>query len=269
MKLNHITTKNDIINLFQKLGIKKGANVFVHSSLSSLGYVVNGALDVIDALIQIIDPKSGTILMPAHSGQLTDPINWKAPAIKKELIDIVKINMKPFNKKVTPIRERGVIPESFLRYPNIERSNHPLNSVIAMGRLAKYFTQIHDLHAPEGLDSPIGRLYKKEGNILLVGVGLSRCTAIHLAEYLVDVSYLYESELKVLTTNNGKNTFTKIKRYPNGSEHFDKLMPDLKKQKLVKSLKYRNTVLFYFNIKPVVDFAVTKLMNDKNYLIYE
>jgi aminoglycoside 3-N-acetyltransferase len=269
LKLNHITTKYNIINLFQNLGIESGAEVFVHSSLSSLGYVVNGALDVIDALIQVVDTNIGTILMPAHSGQLTDPAGWKAPEIKKELIGIVKTNMKPFNKELTPIRGRGIIPETFFRYPNIERSNHPLNSVIAMGKLAQYFTEVHDLHAPEDLNSPIGRLYNKGGNILLVGVGLSRCTAIHLAEYLVDVPYLYESELKVLTTKNGKNTFTKIKRYPNGSEHFDKLMPDLQKQKLVKSLKYGNAELFYFKIKPVVDFVVARLMNDKYYLINE
>jgi len=267
MKLNHISTKSDLINLFRNLGVGKGADVFVHSSLSSLGYVVNGPFDVIDALIQIIDTNIGTILMPAHSGQLTDPVSWKAPAIKEELIDIVKTNMMPFNKNLTPIRGRGIIPETFFKYPNVERSNHPLNSVIAMGRSAQYFTEVHDLHAPEDLNSPIGRLYKREGNILLIGVGLSRCTAIHLAEYLVDVPYLYESELKVLTTKNGKNTFTKIKRYPNGSEHFDKLMPDLKKRKLVKSLNFGNVELFYFKIKPVVDFAVAQLMSDKYYLI--
>ena len=83
MKLNHITTKSDIINLFQKLGIKKGANVFVHSSLSSLGYVVNGALDVIDALIQIIDTKSGTILSAHGIIRSAFPTWVKTPACYK------------------------------------------------------------------------------------------------------------------------------------------------------------------------------------------
>ena len=52
----------------------------VHSSMSSLGYVVNGALDVIDALLEAVGPE-GTLLMPAHTGQLTDPADWKDPTL--------------------------------------------------------------------------------------------------------------------------------------------------------------------------------------------
>ena len=67
MKLNHISTKSDLINLFRNLGVGKGADVFVHSSLSSLGYVVNGPFDVIDALIQIIDTNIGGVFYGCRS----------------------------------------------------------------------------------------------------------------------------------------------------------------------------------------------------------
>ena len=44
---------------------------------SKLGYLVNGAEDIIDALLEIIFFKKGTLFIPTHSGQLTNPIHWK------------------------------------------------------------------------------------------------------------------------------------------------------------------------------------------------
>lgn len=48
-------TKNDIISGLQKLGIKPGMEVEVHSSLKSFGYVESGGKAVIKALMEIID----------------------------------------------------------------------------------------------------------------------------------------------------------------------------------------------------------------------
>ena len=99
MKINCITTQEDLIALFEKLNLSEGDNVFVHSSLSSFGYVVNGALDVIDSLVEKININFGTILMPAHSGQMADPESWQSPPIPKQFIDSVKTHMKPFDIK--------------------------------------------------------------------------------------------------------------------------------------------------------------------------
>ena len=45
----------------------------------------------------------------------------------------------------------------------------------------------------------------------------------NLAEYFADVPYLYESKMKVLRYLDGEKCFTIIKKYPNGSEYFDKI----------------------------------------------
>ena len=41
------------------------------------------------------------------------------------------------------------------------RSSHPLNSLSGIGKRSNYFTKIHPLQYPEGIGSPIWRLYKK------------------------------------------------------------------------------------------------------------
>ena len=72
-----VLTKKELKNIFKKVGVKTGMKIMVHSSLSKLGYLVNGAEDVIDALLEIISLKKGTLFVPTHSGQLTNPIYWK------------------------------------------------------------------------------------------------------------------------------------------------------------------------------------------------
>ena len=52
--LFHRVTKKTIIKKLRQLGLKEGDSLCVHSSLSSLGYVVGGAESVIQALLEVI-----------------------------------------------------------------------------------------------------------------------------------------------------------------------------------------------------------------------
>ncbi|MFA6142111.1 MAG: AAC(3) family N-acetyltransferase [Candidatus Omnitrophota bacterium] len=265
--MSDITTKNDLLAVFRKLGIERDMDVMVHSSMKSLGFVVNGALDVIDALLETVG-RDGTILMPSHTGQLTDPAGWKNPPVPADKIEAVRLSMKPFDPKTTPIRNRGVIPGTFLTYDGIRRSIHPLNSVIARGPRAEYFTAVHELHGSEGMQSPIGRLYENNGHVLLIGVTLARCTAIHLAEFIADVPYLKKNSMKVLVKGKeGKNNFVHLERYPGDSEYFDKVRHDLAGKSIFKEADFRVGRITFFPIKPVVDFVVKRLKEDADYLI--
>ena len=248
--------------MFKRLGLESGTDVMVHSSMKSLGYVVNGALDVIDALIDTIGV-NGTILMPAHTGQLTDPSKWNNPPVPKDHIKAIKENIDPFNKVLTPVRFRGIIPSTFLFYPKVERSDHPLNSVGALGKLGKYYTNEHDFDEPEGIDSPIGQLYQRNGIILGIGVGVDKFTAIHLAEYIADVEYLYKENPIVLSgCKDGVNYFERIKKYPNSSDNFIKILPTLRDNNLIKEVPFKSGVITCFKLKPTVDHIVALL--DKN-----
>ena len=258
-----VTTKTELVELFHKLGLNKGDEVMVHSSMKSLGFVVNGAIDVIDALIECVDLGKGTILMPTHTGQLTDPACWKNPKIAKELVEIIRNSIKPFDKKLTPVRGRGVVAETLLSYPKVKRSDHPLNSVGAIGRNADFYTNSHKFDEPEGVDSPIGRLYQRNGRILGIGVGFDKFTAIHLAEYIADVEYLYKENPVVLSGRKDNiNYFERIKKYPNSSDNFIKISSILRDNNLIKEVPFKNGVMTSFKLKPTVDLIVALL--DKN-----
>lgn len=267
MNFDHITTRKDLVDIFVAVGLSEGMDVMVHSSMRSLGYVVNGALDVIDALLDVLGDK-GTLLMPAHTGQLTDPIDWKKPSVPEESVSIIRHCMRPFDPKTTPSRNRGVIAQTFLAYPDVFRSSHVLNSVSAKGIRASYYTEVHEIHASEGMNSPIGRLYEQEGYVLLIGVGLSSCTAIHLAEFIMDVYYLKDSQLKVLVTDdNGQNNFIYLERYPSNSDYFDKLLPELSTRNLIKKIAFGSGNICMLPVKKLVDLVVEFLRVDPDFLL--
>tara|TARA_B100001964_G_C14145202_1_gene559352 strand:+ start:827 stop:1108 length:282 start_codon:yes stop_codon:yes gene_type:complete len=87
---NSISTKKNLIKLFKRLGLNKGDNVIVHSSMKTLGTIVNGAIDVVESLIETVGKQKGTILMPSHSGQMTDPIFGKTLSYQKNIYIFIK-----------------------------------------------------------------------------------------------------------------------------------------------------------------------------------
>jgi aminoglycoside 3-N-acetyltransferase len=63
-----IIDKDQLVEDLLHLGVVSGTEVLVHSSLSSIGYVTGGAETVIEALLQAVDPKVGTVLVPTLTG---------------------------------------------------------------------------------------------------------------------------------------------------------------------------------------------------------
>ncbi|HEB79395.1 MAG TPA: AAC(3) family N-acetyltransferase [Rhodospirillales bacterium] len=263
---NRLITRADCLELCRRVGVRPGMSVMFHCSLRGLGYLVNGPFDLIDALVEAVGP-DGTLLMPAHSGQLTDPADWRNPPVPAEWVDVIRREMAPFDPAMTPIRGRGIVPEWFLRRDGARRSHHPLNSTAALGARAEFFTRDHPLHAPEGPGSPCHKLYRAGGHVLLLGVGLATCTALHVAEHLADCPYLKDSAVKVLVRGEGgANRFVRLESYPESSDGFVKLRPELlAADYLVETVFGEDYPVALLSLAPAVDLAVSKLKMNPTY----
>ncbi len=164
------------------LGLAPGGVAIVHSSLKSLGYVVGGPVAVIAAIERVLGPR-GTLVMPTFSGQLTDPASWVAPPVPTAWWPIIRAHEPAFDPAATPTRIMGAIPELFRTLPGTRRSRHPHVSFAARGPEAAAIAEAHGLGDSLGEASPLARLYERDAQILLLGVGHGNNSSIHLAEY--------------------------------------------------------------------------------------
>lgn len=179
-------TVSSLVADLRELGVTPGDTLLVHASLSALGWVCGGAQAVVDALMETLTP-SGTLVVPTHTGQYTDPTAWTNPPVPDHWVDTIRQEMPPFRPDVTPSRGVGAIPECLRCYPDAVRSEHPTVSFAAWGAGADDIVADHGLDYGLGEASPLARIYERDGDVLLLGVGHDANTSLHLAEYRADV----------------------------------------------------------------------------------
>ncbi len=180
-KISQPNTRLYLAKEFAAAGITPGSTLLVHSSLSSLGWVSGGAVAVVQALMDVITPE-GTLVMPTHSGDLSDPAKWGHPPVPESWWQPIRDSMPAFDSRYTPSRGMGAIPELFRTMPDVLRSSHPALSFAAWGKNAAFITGNHELEFSLGERSPLARLYDLDGEVLLLGVGFGNNTSFHLAE---------------------------------------------------------------------------------------
>jgi hypothetical protein len=85
---------------------------------------------------------------------------------------------------------------------------------------------------------------------------------------MVDVPYLRDNKVKVLVENkDGKKNYIRLERYPNSSEHFDKLIPELKLSGILKEAIVGASKLLFVEIKPMIEVILHNLDVNPKYLI--
>lgn len=237
--------KEDIKRGLMKLGLRKGDTVGVHSSLSSFGHVKGGADAAIDALVETVG-RQGNIVMSTHSANLSE--DKRTPEEKAMGVSWL-CKILPYNPDTTPVRT-GIIPETFRKRKGVFRGSDPSNSVAAMGPKA------------EKLSEGWHRLLELDGYILFIGVGLDRCTAMHLAEKRVQFP---ERILRMITP---PRWF--VEKYPGGEWEWDigpypdfaKLTQPCLERGIMKTAKVGKATLKLVKLKELIDLYVEYLERD-------
>lgn len=190
-------TVTSLVSDLRAIGLSSGDLVLVHSSLSALGWVVGGPVAVVQALIEVIT-EGGTIVMPTHSSQCSEPRHWENPAVPGSWHATSREHAPAFDPNMTPTREMGAIPDVFRTLPEARRSAHPTDSFAAWGAERDAIVAEHPLDFPLGDGGPLGRIYERRGKVLLLGVGHERNTSLHLAEHRWGRAATYQQGAAVL-----------------------------------------------------------------------
>lgn len=146
-------------------GVEPGDVLLVHTAFSKVAPVDGGPAGLIAALREALGP-DGTLVMPSMTDE--DDV--------------------PFDPATSSCRSLGVVADTFWRMDGVLRSDSP-HAFAAIGPKAREILAPHPVDFPHGPDSPVGRVRELDGKVLLLGVGHTENTTIHLAEALAGVRY--------------------------------------------------------------------------------
>lgn len=163
-----------LIHELLELGLRPGGVLLVHTAFSKVNPIEGGPVGLISALRAALG-SDGTLVMPSMSYD----------------------DDHPFDKTRSSCLEMGIVADTFWRLPGVLRSDNN-HAFAAVGPLAENVTAPHPVDHPHGLDSPVGRVYQMDGQVLLLGVGQDSNTTIHLAENLAGVRYRRSKYITVL-----------------------------------------------------------------------
>ena len=158
-------TRIDLAADLRRLGLRPGDRVVVHSSLRSIGRVDGGADAVVGSLLDVLGD-DGLLVAPAFT--------YRAGR---------------FDPRAEP-GATGRIAEAIRTHPAAVRSWHPTHSVAAIGLAAAALCAGHHLVGGLSVGSPLDRLARQDGCVLLVGVGHAADSTVHVGEARAGVPYL-------------------------------------------------------------------------------
>ena len=152
---------DDLTAALQTIGLERGDSVIVHSSYRQLRPVEGGPEAVISMLLDVLGAE-GNLMLPTFNYHLTDSQPY-------------------FDVEHTP-GMTGIIPETGRKWAGAVRSLAPTHSVAVIGPDAEELTDGHLDSRTFGIGSPIDRLAKRNGKVLLLGVGHTSNSTVHIGE---------------------------------------------------------------------------------------
>lgn len=235
-------------------GIDQEHHWLIHSSFRSVQSEFATPLDAVVNLAAAIYPS--VAMFPTFTGDKSDGPG-RPPS---------------FNSR-TSTPYTGAIPSAAVQHMKVisgRRSLHPTHSVVATGRKNVSFTASHyESITPCGEDSPFDRLIRiGNGRILLLGVGLDRCTLFHAVEERAKITYVCQPELTLCELTDEEGTKLKPRLLSLHSWETKRCYPnfedELMKLKVVEEREVLGARSLVVDVSRFVDWGLDRLGRDPN-----
>lgn len=153
--------------------IRHGDEILCHASINAIGKIDGGPDALRDVILECLGSE-GTFVMPAST--------------RNEFVETGVFDLKNSKGDV------GALSESLRKHPDAIRSANPMTSYVAVGKNASEYTRIFNSYLED--DSPMMKLRRRGGKLLLYGIGYAKCTMYHLSEERLKMDYNFYKTFK-------------------------------------------------------------------------
>jgi aminoglycoside 3-N-acetyltransferase len=212
--MHHSREAETFIPIFERRQLPRDGALIVHSGIATISRNGFRAEAIIEVFLEYLS--GGLLLMPTMTWRTITPENPN------------------WDELQTP-SHTGVMSEIFRTRYATARSVHPTHSVAACGIDAELLLSRHHIDdTPVSQNSPYGLLRDYDTFILMIGVGLEHCTAIHLPEEVIApeiyVRPANQTEIYQCRDRHGRLHSVRTRRHWRLDRNFPKFGPALRQK---------------------------------------
>jgi len=185
-KLHKPLTEAEFVKILtQRVGIKDGDTLFIHSSVDFLNIRFT-PFRLLTLLMEVVGP-TGTLLFPG----------WH---FNERAEDYLADEQHVFDVRRSPA-VMGLLPELARRLPDAQRSIHPSNSIIGVGKHATDILSGHEQSVyPCGETSPYYRMLAYKAKIVGIGANTNFFSFVHCPENVMKADFPVQTLTEQLFT---------------------------------------------------------------------
>lgn len=245
MNIQHpaYVNKEMLLEALLRLGVQKGDDLYVASSMATLGYMSDPLKTVSEVLLELVG-EEGTIMMPTFNFDFCNGIDF----------DIDK----------TPSTV-GVLTEYFrTNYSTCRSTSPPYHSICARGKNAELVSKIKSISS-FGENSFFQYLLDIDAKYLLIGVSFDAVPSFHWIEEKVQVPYRFWKNFKgnVIRQNGSqKEEYSMFARKEGFRLDLNPLAEQFARDSLMKLGSVGWCQLKLFSTQTFTDFFLPRMQED-------
>jgi aminoglycoside 3-N-acetyltransferase len=252
VQLFYSYTPSQFAEALEKLGIKKGDHLMLHSAFGSRFGFHGSAEELINILLKAVGPTGGLYMVSLPYSTSTAAHLAANPV---------------FDVRRTPSK-MGLVSEFFRRRPDVLRSLHPSHPILGLGPQAQHVLAGHagNPHGC-GAGSPFERLLELDAKIVFYNVSLDYMTYFHYLEHVV-AEYLpfplYDTKPITARAIDWQGQARDFDVYAYSDEVMRKRQPEklhkwLREAGLISEVKIGATTLLAVNMRQITDLTLNKV----------
>jgi aminoglycoside 3-N-acetyltransferase len=232
--------------VLRESGVSNDSVLVVHSAIARLSRKGYRAEAIIETLLDYI--RIGTLIMPT--------MTWRTVTVDHPVWD-----------ELETASLTGILSEIFRTRYATARSIHPTHSAAGHGRQAAHLLSRHHLdETPVSANSPYGLMRDSDAHVLMIGVGLETCTAIHLPEetFAPDVYLRPTVETYDCTDRHGVTHTVRTRRHWRLDRDFPQFAPPLAEKGQLQAGEIDGCPYMIVSLRHLLDEITSSFARDKS-----